>query len=330
MNKTITELVEAKRVLFITTKNIDYIRNTQELQLLEDSASSVEQIYSISKSYVKRILDVWKNVLQYKMSKTDIVFVGFSPQLLLPFFLLGKFSEKTVIIDFFVSVYDTFVNDRQKFRKNGLLALFSHWLDSYIINKADVVIVDTDADKEYFKKEFGGDSERFRTLYLKADEKIYYPREQKKEENLRDKFVVLYFGSILPLQGVEVILEAVKLLKDERNIHIQIIGPIPKNYVNPMQDNVEYIEWLSQKKLAEYIANSDLCLAGHFCEKIEKAKRTIPGKAYIYAAMEKPMILGENTANRELFIENAETRFVKMGDAIALANLILEMYQQRT
>ena len=104
-----------------------------------------------------------------------------------------------------------------------------------------------------------------------------------------------------------------------------MIGPIPKDYEKPIQNNVEYINWLSQEELAEYIANSDLCLAGHFCAEIDKAKRTIPGKAYIYASMQKAMILGDNKANRELFEEDKKTQFVKMGDAAELSKKILSM-----
>lgn len=326
MNKTITELVHGKRVLFITTKNIDYLRNTQEMQLLEESAATVDKIYADSKSYVKRILIVWKKILTYPMTKVDVVFAGFSPQLLLPVFFIGKFAKKTLIIDFFVSVYDTFVNDRKKFKEKSMIARFSHWLDAYIIRKADCVIVDTNADKKYFREEFGGEESKFQTMYLKADENIYYPRVQQKPQHLKDKYVVLYFGSILPLQGVEVILDAVKLLKEEKQIQVQIVGPIPDGYEKPIQENVEYIDWLSQEMLAEQIANSDLCLAGHFCAEIEKAKRTIPGKAYIYAAMGKPMILGDNVANRELYTEGNDIRFVKMGDAEALKEAILEMH----
>ena len=96
-----------------------------------------------------------------------------------------------------------------------------------------------------------------------------------------NKYVVLYFGSVLPLQGVDVVLDAIKLLKNEKDIFFQVIGPISKKYSKPVQDNVEYIDWLEQKELAEYIANADLCLAGHFNGEIDKAKRTIPGKAYI-------------------------------------------------
>lgn len=327
MNRTLEESVRGKKVLFITTKNIDYIRNTQEIRILEEYAASVDKIFSSQKSYVKRILAVWKAVLTYRMSDAEVVFVGFSPQLLLPFFLLGKFRKKMVIIDFFISVYDTFVNDRKKFRKKGLLAGFSHWLDSYVINVADSVIVDTNADKEYFQTEFGGNRDKFETLYLEADKTVYYPRKQNKQEHLKDKFVVLYFGSILPLQGVDIVLEAVRLLKGEERIYFQIIGPIPKEYDKPVQDNVEYTNWLSQEKLAEAIASSDLCLAGHFCAEIDKAQRTIAGKTYIYAAMHKAMILGDNRANRELFEESETIRFVKMGDAVALSETIFSMCQ---
>ena len=33
-----------KKVLFITTKNLDYLRNTQEMELIEQEAKSLEAI----------------------------------------------------------------------------------------------------------------------------------------------------------------------------------------------------------------------------------------------------------------------------------------------
>lgn len=320
------DIVKGKTVLFITTKNIDYLRNTQEIRMLEENAEFVKKIYSNQKNYAFRILDVWKKVLFYKMSDIEVVFVGFSPQLLLPFY--NKFSSKTVIIDFFISVYDTFVNDRKKFGSKSIAAKFCHWLDKYTIKRADHIISDTKEHQKYFQSEFKGEENKFETLYLEADSTIYYPRKQNKTDRLADKYVVLYFGSILPLQGVDIVLEAVAKLKDEKNIQLQIIGPISSKYNKQEQDNIEYIDWLNQEELAKYIANSDLCLAGHFCSTIDKAKRTIPGKAYIYHSMKKPMILGDNLANRELFEESADVKFVKMGDSEALKNAIIEKYQE--
>ncbi|MDE6053511.1 MAG: glycosyltransferase [Lachnospiraceae bacterium] len=322
--------IRKKRVLFVTTKNIDYIRNVQELNFLKQNAAWLKVIYSDKRSYIARIFEVWWK-LMVSGRNFDVVFLGFAPQLAAPFFL--KYKDKELIIDFFISVYDTLVNDRKIFSVYNPIAGICHWIDDYVIKKADYIITDTKADAQYFIREFHGDRNKFKTVYLEADKTIFYPRTQHKRIDLADKFVVLYFGSILPLQGVDVVLEAIELLKDEKDIFFQVIGPVSKKYRIPIQDNVEYIDWLGQEELAEYIANADLCLAGHFNSRIDKAKRTIPGKAYIYSAMGKKMVLGDNEANRELYGASDHVFWTEMGNAKALAKVILlqrcSQYQAR-
>ena len=63
-----------------------------------------------------------------------------------------------------------------------------------------------------------------------------------------------------------------------------------------------------------------MCLAGHFSADIDKAWRTIPGKAYIYEMMGKKMILGDGAANHELFESDEKHSFVERGSSMALAN----------
>ncbi len=326
--QNLESLIKGKKVLFITTKNTDYIRNSQEIRLMKYNAELTDMIYSGRKQYVCRIIDVWIKLCLYDMKKIDVVFVGFAPQLVLPFFY-WKLKSKLTIIDFFISVYDTLVHDRKIFKDKGIVARLCHWLDSITLKKADYVITDTNADAKYFIREFKSNADKFETLYLEADLSIYYPREQHKRDDLVNKFVVLYFGSILPLQGVEVVLDTVKLLKDREDIYFQIIGPISNKYSKPIQDNVEYIDWLRQEELADYIANADLCLAGHFNGEIDKARRTIPGKAYIYEAMKKKIIFGDNLANHELFFEDEYHRFVEMGNVRELSKLINQLVLEK-
>lgn len=322
-DRLLINFIENKKLIFITTKNIDYIRNMQEVKILEKYAKNVKIVYSNKKKYFGRILEIWKKLIQINIQDIDVIFIGFAPQLILPLFR-WKFKKKIIIIDFFISVYDTLVHDRKKFRDKGIIAKLCHSIDSYTLKHANYVIADTKADAKYFIEEFHSDKSKFETLYLEADQIIYYPREQQKKEELQNKFVVLYFGSILPLQGVDVVLDAIRMLKDEQDIFFQIIGPIPEKYNKPIQQNVEYIEWLSQEELAQYIANADLCLAGHFSGEIDKAKRTIPGKAYIYAAMGKKMILGKNEANLELYnASNKKISYVEMGNSKVLAENVL-------
>lgn len=317
------EIITGKKVLFITTKNLDYLRNTQEINIIKDNANSIDIISSNKKNNIFRIIDVWKQLISKKLDKYETVFVGFEPQFVIPF-LGRKMKKKKIIIDFFISVYDTLACDRKVIHKNGILANYCRYLDQKTLNYADCILTDTKAHASYFIQEFNADEKKFDVLYLEADSGIYYPREQRKPEVLKNKFVILYFGSILPLQGVDVVLEAVKSLKECDDLFFDIIGPIPTKYNKPMQNNVEYTDWLPQTDLAQRIANADLCLAGHFSGNIDKAWRTIPGKVYIYEAMKKPMILGDSVANRELFLEDKLHYYVEMGNSDALENKILE------
>lgn len=312
--------IREKKVLFVTTKNIDYIRNVQEVNFLERCSGQTKVLYSNKRNYVARILEVWCKLIASDRDY-DVIFIGFAPQLVAPFFL--KYRDKEIIIDFFVSVYDTLINDRKKFSDRNPIAWLCRWVDTFVIKKADLVITDTKEDAGYFIRAFHGDREKFKTIYLEADKSIYYPRRQQKRHDLADKFVVLYFGSILPLQGADIVLHAIEILKNETNLFFQMIGPLSKKYRVPVQDNVEYIDWLSQEELAAYIANADLCLAGHFNRDIDKAKRTVPGKAYIYESMGKSMVLGDNRANREIYGGSDQVFWTEMGNAEALADVIM-------
>jgi len=310
-----------KKTLFITTKNLDYLRNTQEINLLKSQNREVTMIASLSKSYPKRLLTVYKKLFTEKIDQYDTIFIGFAPQLVLPFWY-WKLKKKPITIDFFISMYDTFVFDRKKFKKNSLAGRLFKYLDKKTISFASEIICDTKEHGRYFIEEFGANKQHMHTLYLEADKKIYYPREKKKKGNL---FEVVYFGSILPLQGVDIVLKSAQILQQNHSIHFTIIGPI-KSDKKVESSTITYIPWLAQEQLAEAIAKADLCLAGHFNKDINKAKRTIPGKAYIYRAMEKPMILGDNPATRELYSEDMSgIYFVEMGNAQALAEKILEV-----
>lgn len=327
-SKAVEKIIANKKILFITTKNLDYIRNAQEINLIQRASKQYTIIGFYDKNYFKRILKVFLRLICINLRQFDMIFLGFAPQLILPFWK-WKLGKKEIVIDFFISLYDTFVNDRKKCNEKSVIAKCLLFLDKKTLRYAKHVITDTQAHAKYFIDELGADPTRISTLYLEADKSVYYPRIVEKPIDISDKFVVLYFGSILPLQGIDVVLRAFELLKDEKQIYMFMIGKIGEQYKKPISNNIKYIDWLSQEELADYIGMSDLCLAGHFNKDIDKAKRTIPGKAYIYYAMHKKIILGENVANRELFSESdKDTYFVEMGNAQLLAQRIKEIYKE--
>jgi glycosyltransferase involved in cell wall biosynthesis len=76
--------------------------------------------------------------------------------------------------------------------------------------------------------------------------------------------------------------------------------------------------------LAKGWNKADVCLGGPF-SNIDKAKRVISGKTYQFIAMKKPVIIGDNPANRELFEHRKNAMIVEMANADALADAILEL-----
>lgn len=320
-----------KKVIFVSTKNKDYIRNTQEIKLLEEHAEEVFLVAFNTKNYALRILRVYMLLIHFLIwKKFDILFIGFAPQFLFPLFPFFK-KNNYLVIDFFISFYDTLVDDRKKIKENSFIAKILYRIDQYVLRKADSIITDTQAHRTYFSDEFKVASDKMTVLYLEADTTIYktidYSQFETKEAN-SNVFTVVYFGSILPVQGLEVILNAMKQLINETNIHFIIIGPLSKKLSINTADypNTRFIPWLDQNQLAQEIALADLALAGHFSDTVGKANRTIAGKTYIYKAMNKPIILGDSDANRELFVDDAKMNFyVPRGDSTALAEKIIEI-----
>ena len=124
MMKSIHE-IKNSRVLYITTKNTDYLRGTQEVRLLQEAGNTVTLIGSSEKSYRKRLCTVYRALLSVRMEDYDISMVGFAPQLVLPLFG-RKLQKKPLAIDFFISFYDTLCMDRKKFRPQSILYPGNH------------------------------------------------------------------------------------------------------------------------------------------------------------------------------------------------------------
>ncbi len=342
-------LIRRKNVVFITVKNKDYIRVTQIKRLLEKEASSF-RIYSSEKSNpLTRALDLRKRLGSMDLDGADVVILGFLPQLIWGK-LKNRLSNKVMVADFFLSMYDTVVLDRKLVRDGFFAANFLRKQDRAVLEDAALVLTDTRANADFLSSLYGVDKEKFEAMYLEADRSIYEDYKAKfsdkesidcvvreiealnsgKMQNLapnRSDFKVLYFGTGLPLQGTDTVLYAFNEVAGEK-LHCTYIGSlkgIRGSILRSARSNpgIELIKWLPQRELAERIAESDLCIAGHFNLYIDKAARTIPGKAYIYEAMGKPMILGDTKANHELFKEDDKHFFVKRGDAKALSDCII-------
>ncbi|OGX30928.1 MAG: hypothetical protein A3D27_03505 [Omnitrophica WOR_2 bacterium RIFCSPHIGHO2_02_FULL_46_37] len=314
-----------KKILFICTAQPDYPRNTQILKALS-SRFQVIKIVSRRPFYPLRILEVIIRFLLFSPGKDyHLIYAGFLGQPLVT--LLKFFKKKPLVLDAFVSVYDCLCLDRKDFKTASLAGKISYRLDKLSFYLADTIITDTNANAEFFSALFKIGREKFYTLYMGADENIFYPKEVKRKGG---HFIVFFHGTFWPLHGIEYIIKAAKLLEKEKDIVVRLLGAgrekekILRLAKNLEIRNVEFINWVSYEDLSNQIAEADLCLGGHF-STAQKAKRVIAGKTFMYLAMKKPVIAGDNPANREVFIHAKNIYMCEMGNALSLADAILKL-----
>jgi len=100
---------------------------------------------------------------------------------------------------------------------------------------------------------------------------------------------------------VDVVVQAVNLLRDQKEILFRMVGREPERLRGDRLvsrralKNVEMINWLPYHDLLHQIERSSICLGGHF-STCEKANGVIASKTYQYLAMRKATIVGRAKA----------------------------------
>jgi glycosyltransferase involved in cell wall biosynthesis len=188
-----------------------------------------------------------------------------------------------------------------------------------------LVLLDTQAHIDFFIKEFGLPREKFEKIWIGADDSIFYPPETAYKDN--KIFTVLFFGTFIPLQGVEYIIRAARILEKE-DIVFNLVGRGQErqkaiSLARSLElKNVSFRDMMIPRDLKNEIIKSDLCL-GIFGDT-PKTSLVIPNKVYEALAMRKPVITADTAAIRELF--NDDNMFlVKTADPKSLAEGIMRL-----
>jgi glycosyltransferase involved in cell wall biosynthesis len=262
----------------------------------------------------------------------DAVIVGYLGHIdvlfLAPF---AKLKRKPMIFDAFFSLYDTAISDWGLAGKSSLLARLCHFVDRSACQLATLVLVDTEAQRDFFCQEFGLAREKVQWLYVGADDSLFAPGLESPPQR---PFRVLYVGNYVPLHGVQIILRAAQLL-DGEEVEFWLIGennreePAIKDLVrNSDPKRVKFYPWMPPEELRTKIAEAEVCF-GIFGTS-GKAKRVIPGKAFLALAMGKSLITGDSPAARELLEDGKTALLCGMGNPRALADAILRLKEDPT
>lgn len=205
----------------------------------------------------------------------------------------------------------------------GLLKPFYRLL----LKRCTVILADTDVHGDYSAKLSGANPQKFITVPVCADEKVFTVGQRR----LGQTFRVFYYGSMLPLHGLDCVLKAAIALK-AYDIEFLLVGGGEKAKTAAQMArrdgaHITYQAWIPFAGLADTARNSHLCLGGPFGDTVQ-ARHVITGKTCQFMACGLPVVVGKTPAG-ELFRDGENCLEVPLGDAQALAGKILWAYHNQ-
>mgnify|MGYP004510172637 FL=1 len=147
-----------------------------------------------------------------------------------------------------------------------------------------------------------------------VDINLYNTEKQKEKGRWRREnaykegdFLLFYGGIIGYAQGLDIILNAAKRLKDYEKIKFVLLGNGPeKERLLAMKaelalENLNFYDAVPKFEMLEIIGDMDASIIP--LRKLDLFKGAIPSKIFENSAMKKPIILGVEGEAKELFIE---------------------------
>ena len=317
------------RVLYFGTYERDYPRNAQVISALRGAGVDV----------VERHVSVWEGrthkwragpaaaarlalaelrLLRRSRDAFDALVVGYPGHFDLAAARRAA-GDRPVVFNPLVSLFDTFVDDRRRFRAKSLPARALAAIDRRALRAADLVVADTEANAEFLARLANLPSDHVEVCFVGAEDRVFTPRWEPKEP-----FTALFVGKLIPLHGLETVLAAARLVPDLR---FRIIG---SGQLEPLlrerPPNVEHVPWVDYPLLPRELGAAG-CALGIFGTS-GKASRVIPNKVFQALACGVPVVTADTPAARELLVHGGSALLVPAGEPESLADAIVRLARE--
>jgi len=159
--------------------------------------------------------------------------------------------------------------------------------------------------------------------------------ELPNEPDLNNKFIIMYHGVLSRNRGLQETVEAIRILKDDYpDLVFFLLGDgVAKTELNELiakyklQRHVILHDSVPYEKVPEYVALADVGILPF--PDITWWRVSSPLKLMEYLAMEKPVIITDIEAHREVIGQQPCGFYIKSNDPGEIAKGILQAYQNR-
>ena len=306
------------KVLYFGTYDRAAPRNSQVVSCLRGAGVEVlerhrdvwgVQNWSLGLRQMSRVLKAERSLARDEEREADVVLVGYPGHFDLPA-ARRTARGRPVVFNPLVSLSDTLVADRGRFRDGSLPARTLARIDRRALRGADLVVADTRANAEHLAELAELPPHKIEVCFVGAEERLFEPGWAPEEP-----FTALFVGKLIPLHGLETILAAARAAPD---LQFRIVGSGQlEDLIRERPANVEWVPWVEYERLPAELHRAG-CALGIFGIS-DKAMRVIPNKAFQALACGTPLLTADTPAARELLVHDESALLVPAGEPEALA-----------
>jgi glycosyltransferase involved in cell wall biosynthesis len=312
------------RVCYFGTYERAYPRNAQVISCLRGAGVDVHEEHvsvwdglregwSAGPARAARLAVAEARLVIRRPRGFDAFIVGYPGHLDLPAARRAA-RGRPIIFNPLVSLADTLVGDRRRFRPRSVAARALETIDRRAFRSADLVVADTHAHAQFLADLAG--LAAVEVCLVGAEDRLFRPGWRPPQ-----RFTALFVGKLIPLQGIETILAAARLAPD---IPFRIVGSGQlASLLSSPPPNVEHVPWVEYDRLPAELHRAG-CALGIF-GTTGKAQRVIPNKAFQALACGTPLVTADTPAARELLAHGDSALLVPPGDPEALAGAVREL-----
>lgn len=321
-------------------------KKTPKRETLQDGRLRIYRyaMYAEGKSFKQRLIrycfcsvkQLWHG---FRQKETDLIFAGSTP----PFQgVICSWIKKGKKVPFVFNCQDIFPDSMVAAgltSEGSRLWRIGNRISDITYKAADKIIVISEGMRDTLLAK-GVPAEKIEIVYNWVDESVIHP-VQKEENRLIDElgiprydFTAVYAGNLGYAQGIEVILEAAALLREENRIGFILFGngsmeeDVKNRICEKKLNNVSLYPLQAYERVSEVYSLGDACIVS--C-KPGTGGFAMPSKTWSIMGCGRPVLacFDKGTLLEKIIEENDCGSFAEAGNARQLADRIREMASDR-